>query len=414
LDDPQGLIVAGGISFVLALVTACVSGVSFVRLSIYEKMQEEGNKRATRLLHILSSHKDKVISGLSFIRLVLSLILGMYIALLCFKGRDVNLFCFYSMFAGSLLVGEIIPRYLSRLNPENSTLFLYHIILAVSWFSIPISKLFATVFKPITSRLEPERVNESWITEEEIQRIVKEGHKLGIIEEEEKEMIHSIFEFTDTIVREVMVPRVDIVAVEDTATISDAIDKMEESGFSRLPVYSKSLDNIIGILYNKDILTYVKEGRLNTSVSEVTRVPYFVPSTKHVDDLLKEMQRWHISIAIVVDEYGGTAGLVTMEDLLEVIVGEITDEYDMEVPDIEEVDKNIWRIKGSTIIEDVNNTLKTKIPVDEYETIGGFVLGYLGRIPREGENIEIKDLKINILVEKVYNQRIKSLIVKKL
>jgi putative hemolysin len=267
---------------------------------------------------------------------------------------------------------------------------------------------------PLPKTLENGKEKTSGITADEIRHLVNEGHRKGLLEEEEKEMIQSVFEFKDTIAREVMVPRVDIEALEDDSTLNDVVQLMVESGLSRIPIYEETLDKILGIVYSKDLLPHIKGGKLDKKAIDVARKPpFFIPDSKPVVNLLREMQRRSISIAIVVDEYGGTSGLVTIEDLLEEIVGEITDEYDQEEPNIRTEPDGSYLVEGATIIEDVNNFLDIDVPTEDNETIGGFVYGHLGHIPEQGESMMLEELGIDIIVEQIEGQRIQSLRIRK-
>ncbi|MCD6309935.1 MAG: HlyC/CorC family transporter [Candidatus Eremiobacteraeota bacterium] len=251
------------------------------------------------------------------------------------------------------------------------------------------------------------------LSEENIRMMVTAGQEHGILEEDESEMIHSIFEFGDTIAREIMIPRVDIVSVEANTPITRALDVYLKNGFSRLPVYEDNIDNIIGIANLKDLVNVLHENRDDLSLMDLARPAYFVPGNKKIDELLREMQATKHQMVIVVDEYGGTDGLITTEDIVEEIVGEILDEYDREVPPVIRMPDGTWMVDAGTVIEDVNDELGTTIPTgDEYETIGGYVYGLLGHVPEEKEYIESNGLKIT--VEKIQRHRIKRLKLEKL
>lgn len=420
LEDPESLLViAGVLTIFLAVITGSICAISFLRLSILEWMYEENDdKKAGKLLKILEINRDRVLSGFSLLRLLLGMVIGALLVLVFFEWFKVHPRNSYYIAIFSIIfvvvMGETIPRFLARLDPERALKLMYPVVRVVSAISIPISTLSQKIISPITKKYNLEMVKISRITEGEIRRIIEAGHQLGVLEKVEKQMLNSIIEFSDTIAREVMIPRVDIVGLKKNATITEVINVMVESGFSRIPIYEDSLDEILGFVYTKDLLKHIKEGKLDKPALEVIRKPpFFVPDTKPVDELLREMQSRHISIAVVVDEYGGTHGLVTIEDLLEEIVGEITDEYDRELPNISRIGKDIWRVVGSTIIEDVNEELDLKIPTDEHETIGGFVYGHLGHIPHEAESMTLDDLGIDIKVEEIDGQRISLLEIKK-
>ncbi len=245
------------------------------------------------------------------------------------------------------------------------------------------------------------------VTEEEIMTLVDAGEEGGSIEGEERAMIRSIFQLGDTLAREVMVPRIDIVAFEAGTTLVEATQSLLESGHSRVPVYSDSIDNIIGLLYSKDLLSTWPQGVEGKTVSELVREAYFVPETKKVDELLTEMQNRHIQMAIVVDEYGGTAGVVTFEDIVEEIVGEVQDEYDVgeEMP-YQQVGEDEYVFSGGIDLDDLNILLGAELPKEASETLGGFIYSHLGRVPLPGEVIEAGGLRLT--VEQVVGRRIRK------
>jgi putative hemolysin len=419
LEDPQSIgIIVGALVFLLAIITAAICSVSSVRLSALEKLSEEGDKRAQKLFNLLGDHRERVLSGLSIGRLLISLLIGAFIAYRFLLADEIAadtllLFALISLVV-LIFLGEIIPRFIGCLNPEKTAGMLYPVIRVVEVFMFPFSVLGEKISSPLTKTLENGKEKTSGITADEIRHLVNEGHRKGLLEEEEKEMIQSVFEFKDTIAREVMVPRVDIEALEDDSTLNDVVQLMVESGLSRIPIYEETLDKILGIVYSKDLLPHIKGGKLDKKAIDVARKPpFFIPDSKPVVNLLREMQRRSISIAIVVDEYGGTSGLVTIEDLLEEIVGEITDEYDQEEPNIRTEPDGSYLVEGATIIEDVNNFLDIDVPTEDNETIGGFVYGHLGHIPEQGESMMLEELGIDIIVEQIEGQRIQSLRIRK-
>ena len=231
------------------------------------------------------------------------------------------------------------------------------------------------------------------------------------IEEEERELIHSVFEFGDTVVREVMVPRTDMVVVEATAAVNEALDTITRAGYSRIPIYEGDTDNIVGVLYAKDLLKRSMARDDARRARDLGRAPLFVPEQKKVSDLLREMQQQRIHMAIVVDEYGGTAGLVTIEDLIEEIVGEIVDEYDQEEPLVEPLEGDSIRVSARLPIDEVNELLDVDLPHDEWDTVGGLVFGLTGRVPRPGETISYDSLEFQ--TERVSGRRIQKVLIRK-
>jgi CBS domain containing-hemolysin-like protein len=238
------------------------------------------------------------------------------------------------------------------------------------------------------------------------------GHEEGAIEEDEKELIHSIFEFGDTIVREVMVPRPDIVMVPATATLDEVQDVVIRHGFSRIPVNGKGPEDIVGVVYAKDVLREIHRGKGERRLKDIMRKPYFVPESKKVSELLRDMQREKFHQALVVDEYGSLSGLVTLEDLLEEIVGEIEDEYDREEPNVEPVGENRLRVNARLPVDELNELLDVDLPNTEWDTVGGLVMGILGRVPARGEVVEFEGLRFT--AERVQGRRISKILIERL
>ena len=250
-----------------------------------------------------------------------------------------------------------------------------------------------------------------FVSQEEIRSMAEVGHEEGVIEEREKEMIHSIFEFGDTVVREVMVPRPDIVAVEATAPLAKAIDTALTHGVSRLPVYRGDLDHVEGGLHIRDALRALHAGRPNASLTELLRPAHFVPESKKAADVLREMQRQKFHLALVIDEYGSVAGLVTLEDLLEELVGEIADESEpAEPPAIERVGESTYRVDGGTPVEELSHVLGRRLPNDRWDTVGGLVLGLLGTVPAEGQEVEVDGVVLR--AERVEGRRVARVLVR--
>ncbi len=248
-----------------------------------------------------------------------------------------------------------------------------------------------------------------FITEHEIRALAEVASDEAEIEEEEKELIHSIFEFGDTIVREVMVPRPDIVAIESDKTLRDVQALVLQHGYSRIPVYTEDLDDVIGFVFAKDVLKALHQGMSDMPLAELVRQAHFVPEQKKVADLLREMQRQKFHIALVTDEYGSASGLVTLEDLLEELVGEITDEYDREEPEVVEVGEGVYRVDGKVGIDEVNELLDVELPDEEWDTVGGLMLGLLGSIPSEGEDVAFQNLTFT--AEQVQGRRIAKVLI---
>ena len=250
-----------------------------------------------------------------------------------------------------------------------------------------------------------------FVSEEEIRSMAVVGHEEGSIEEGEKQLIHSIFEFGDTIVREVMVPRPDIIAIEDDKTLRDVQVLVVEHGTSRIPVYDADddLDDVIGIVFAKDVLKALHQGKHDMKLADIVREARYVPESKKVADLLREMQREKFHLALVTDEYGSVSGLVSLEDLLEELVGEITDEYDQEELEMERVGEGVYRVSGKASVDDVNELLEAELPDEEWDTVAGLVLDLFGKIPRQGEEVTFQGLSFR--AEEVQGRRIAKVLI---
>jgi CBS domain containing-hemolysin-like protein len=249
-------------------------------------------------------------------------------------------------------------------------------------------------------------------TEEDIKAMAEVASEEREIEEEEKELIHSIFEFGDTVVREVMTPEPDIVALDISSSLDEVLDMVVRHGFSRIPVYRERRDEIVGIVYAKDVLREIHAlGDRARGLEELIRKPHFVPESKKVADLLRDMQSEKFHVAVVVDEYGGVAGLVTLEDLLEEIVGEIVDEYDREEPQVEPAGDGRYRVNARLPVDELNELLDTELPYEEWDTVGGLMMGILGRLPIQGEQVEFQELRFT--AERVQGRRISKVLIER-
>jgi CBS domain containing-hemolysin-like protein len=243
-----------------------------------------------------------------------------------------------------------------------------------------------------------------FVSEEEIRAMVDEAERGAVIEEEEREMIHSIFEFGDTILREVMTPRPDMVAVPVSTSLQEVLELILRSGYSRIPVYQDDIDNVVGLAYAKDVLRRLHDGQADKPLADILRPAPIMPESMKAAECLREMRRRKSHMVIVIDEYGGTAGLVTIEDLLEEIVGEITDEYDQEDPNVEPLPDGDYRVNARLGIDEVNELLDVQLPSTEWDTIGGLLINLVGGVPREGQELEFQGLRLT--AERVQGRRI--------
>ena len=310
------------------------------------------------------------------------------------------------LLAGLILAGifrQLVPLFISTRNPEATLLFLLPIIRPFFPVMVVLSDPFQNLFD--RSRRNKDQVTEEGEEEEEdddsgdLQALIDVGEAEGILEEEEGELIHSIIEFGDTRVSEVMTPRPDIVALPDSATVREARDVILDSKYSRLPVYRDQIDNVEGIIYVRDLLQCWAEGSENESIRALVRSVYVIPETKPVAELLEEMQKAHVQLAMVIDEYGGICGLVTVEDILEEIVGEIEDEdiAGEELQDIVEATEGSYEVLASTEIGKIERLFDMEIAADDFTTIAGLVINESGKVPAVGEVLTIRGLEVEVL-----------------
>jgi CBS domain containing-hemolysin-like protein len=251
-----------------------------------------------------------------------------------------------------------------------------------------------------------------FVSEDDIRAMAEAGHEEGAIEEEEKDLIHSIFEFGDTVVREVMTPLPDVRALDQDASTEEFLDLVIRQGLSRIPIYNRHVSDITGVVYAKDVLREVRRGNGDAKrLKEVARRAVFTPESKKVNDLLKEMQKEKFHLALVVDEFGSLVGLVTLEDLLEEIVGEIEDEYDRAEPDIEPTADGRFRVNGRLPVDELNEFLESELPSEEWDTVGGLMMGILGHLPSQGEQCEFDGLRFT--AERVQGRRISKVLVER-
>ncbi len=314
----------------------------------------------------------------------------------------------------SLVLGELVPKRIAMQKSESISFSVVGILLAVKKLTIPFIKILSVSTNLVVRILgfDP-NASEEVVTEEEIRMLVDAGEEKGVIEESQKEMINNIFDFDDVPVMDVMTHRTEIEAVEITDKIEDVVKLSLEMGYSRIPVYEDELDNIKGIIYVKDLLPYVgKSVPAGKKLSKIMREANFVPESKRCGDLFTEMTEKRVQMMFVSDEYGAVSGLVTIEDLLESIVGNIQDEYDNEEEDIVQLDETTFNFDGTTDIEEVEETLEITLPEGEYDTLGGLIMSELGRMPEENDEVEVSGLKL--IVEEMDERRIDRVRIEKL
>lgn len=307
----------------------------------------------------------------------------------------------------TLILGELVPKRIAMKYYEKIAFGTVGVIKTIATFTAPFVKLLTFSTNVVSKLFGVSETEEETVTEEEIRMMVDVGEEKGIIEKEEREMINNVFEFNDTVVSEIMVPRTEIYAVDMNLSISKVIEEItndDDFRYSRIPVYDETIDEIKGVVYIKDILLSTKNK--NVKIKNLVKDAYYVPETKPVNELFEELRKNRLQIAIVVDEYGGTAGVVTMEDILEEIVGEIYDEYDEVKMVYEKIDENTYILNGSMSVSEVEKVLDVTIPEGDYDTISGYLVEELGRIPSEKEKPVIETPTVVYKVEKTKDMRI--------
>jgi CBS domain containing-hemolysin-like protein len=387
---------------------------AFVRMSRIRAiaLQEEGGRRADRLADMLE-HPERTLNVVLLLVLVSQLtsatLLGVLLesaagALGVILGIVLQIVLFF-------VVGEVAPKTYAVQHTERAALALTPALWFLTNFA-PLRWLSSLLIGIANVVLPGKGLKQGpFVTEEEIRTMADVAASEDVIEREERRLIHSIFEFGDTVVREVMLPRPDMVAVDADDTVEVAIDRAIEHGFSRLPVCEEgSTDNIIGLVYLKDLVRRSRAGERDAPVRVAVRPATFVPEQKRVAELLREMRTKQFHMAIVIDEHGDTSGLVTLEDLLEEIVGEIADEYDVEAPTVEPLADGWLRVPGRTPIDEVSEILGVELPDTEWDTVSGLVFNLLGHVPEEGENVGFPGLEIR--TERVQGRRIESLLIR--
>lgn len=315
----------------------------------------------------------------------------------------------------SLVFGELVPKKIAMNRAES-----------LAFRSAGILSAAASVFRPVVSFLTASTNavlrmlgidpvdGEETVTQEQILMMVDAGEEKGVLDEDAKDMISNIFEFSDSTAGEVMTHRTEVIAAENTDSIADVVALSMENGFSRIPLFEEDLDNILGIIYVKDLLRFVgKPVPADASLTKLMRPAYFVPESKPCSELFSEMTARRLQIAVVVDEYGGTEGIITMEDLLESIVGNMQDEYDKEEEEIQREGENRFSVDGTALVDEISDLTGVQLPEGDYDTIAGLVMEHLGRIPKPGEHPHVKIKNLTLTVEEMEDRRIARITIEK-
>lgn len=428
MDDP-GSMSAGNIIVKLVILLALILVNAFFAMSELaiislndnkiDKMAEDGNKKAKKIVKLtenssnflstiqigvtLAGFLTSASASTTFASMITDALRGTVVYNALGEGlingiAVVIVTIIMSYF--SLVLGELVPKKIAMQVPEKISFKIVDILLLFSKLFAPLVKILSVSTNAVVRLLgfNP-HADEETVTEEEIRMMVDVGGEKGVIEDVQKEMINNIFEFDDLDAGDIMTHRTDMVAVEVGDDLSEVVDTAVSEGYSRIPVYEDDQDNIIGIVYVKDLLAYVGKKMPAKSLRDIMRTPMYVPESKICGDLFKEMTEKRTQMAVVVDEYGGTAGIVTLEDIVEAIVGNIQDEYDDEDEEISKINETTFTIDGMTNLEEVAELTGTELPEGSYDTVAGFIIKELGLLPEEGKTYEVnyKNLKLTVL-----------------
>ena len=389
---------------IVALLLAALSAAAETALTSVSKIRmrtlaEEGDPRAQRVVRVIE--KPQVFLTSILVTSNVSVIVASTVATLLALHISASWGGVVSTVALALFVllfCEITPKTAAVQSPERWAKRLVGPVEALSTVLRPINRVLIAVTAAIVRLVGGQPVKHGpFVTEEELRLLVEVGEEEGVLEEDEREMIHNVFELADTAVREVMVPRIDMVTIEADDSVEEAMRLIVQGGQSRIPVMENSIDNIIGVLYAKDLLRVVANGLHPASVKSLVRPAYFVPESKRLDDLLRELQQQRVHMAIVVDEYGSVAGLVTIEDVVEEIIGDIQDEYDREEQLVERVGENEFIVDAKISLDEFNDLMDLELTSEDYETLGGFLFAQLDKIPTVGDVVHFQNLTMTVL-----------------
>jgi len=443
MDDPgpNSIIWQIVLLFCLILVNAffAMSEIAIISLNTNKmaKMAEEGNRKAKKILKLtedssrflstiqigvtLAGFLTSASAATSFSTMLSKWLVEVSgitdkVALGFIDGASVVIITVIMSYF-SLVLGELVPKRIAMHNPEKVSFA----VVGILGFIKAIARPFVAVLSVSTNLvlrlfgIDPNK-EEKAVTEDEILLLVDAGEETGAIEENQAEMINNIFEFDDIVASDVMTHRTDMVAVDlNDSTLNDVVRLAIEEGCSRIPAYDGDIDDIKGIIYVKDLLKYVGHDLPKGELASLLRKAHFVPESKRCGELFTEMTEKHLQMCIVSDEYGGTAGLVTIEDLLESIVGSIQDEYDDEDEDnIEQIDETTFTVDGTAAVDEVSDLLDTELPEGDYDTVGGMIMSIIGRIPDENEDISVTVAGCEFTVEGVSERRIERVRIEKL
>jgi CBS domain containing-hemolysin-like protein len=386
----------------LALAETSITRMTRSRAVALAQSQPKAGGRVLRIVENLERDLNSIYLSVNIVQTIQAALVGVLAA---------NLFGAAGVAVGIVLnvlvlfvIAEAAPKTWALQHTERAALFTAPVVEFAGW----VLRLPARALIGVANIILPGKGLKKgpFVTEEEILALAEEAMEHSVIEESERDLIESIIDFGDTVVREIMVPRTDMVMIGEDATVAECIDRAIDKGMSRIPVYGESRDDIEGIVYVKDAMRAEREGGAERSVRDLLRPAMFVPENKRVTELLAEMQSRRTHMAIVIDEYGGTAGLATLEDLLEELVGEITDEFDEEVADVDELSNGDVLVNAKLNVGDVNEQLEISLPEGNYDSLGGLVFELLGRVPLAGDSVEVPEAAVRLIVERLDGNRV--------
>jgi len=385
-----------------AFFAASETAIVFSNKAHLRELAEAGNSRAAAALDLVAQrdrlHATLLLAENFFI--ILATVLCATLAISVFQNASLAVaLTAVLMSIVVVLFAKLAPKGLAARDPDRLALAVAAPLGAVVTLLSPVARIVAAVADAVAGPGPQGLSSTAVVTEEDIKDLINLGEKGGSLNEEEKELLHKVFEFGDTLASEAMRPRTEIVSVSEQATLEEVFDHVAEFGYSRYPVTEDTIDTVVGILYIKDILVAMAAGEVKReeSIHNFIRPAYFIPENKRVSELLSEMQRERFQLAIVIDEYGGTAGLVTLEDLIEEIVGSIHDELETGEKEVEIVDEKNFVVSGQSALDEVNEMLGTALHSQDFNTLGGLVFGLFGRMPKVGEQLKYKNLKLEVL-----------------
>jgi CBS domain containing-hemolysin-like protein len=382
-----------------------MSETSLTRTNRVKAMSlEDDGRRGARQLVRLVEHPERFLNPVLLLVLVCQLVAATLVGILAdhfFGALGVAIAAVFEVVV-IFVLAEALPKNWAVHNPDRSALAVAPLIDAI--VRVPPVRLLSNGLIGLANLLLRNRSRDSKVSESELLAMADVAMEDEVIETEERALIHSIIDFGDTIVREVMRPRPEMVTVESDCAVSQALESAMAAGYSRLPVHSGNIDDILGIAYAKDLIRAEREAHGDEPVHGFIRPAHFVPETKRVSRLMREMQERKYHQAIVVDEYGGTAGLVTLEDLIEELVGEIVDEYDVEEPPIESLGEGEVSVSGRLAVDELNDVLDAELPEGDWDTVGGLLFNVLGRVPMQGESVDVDG--VHLVAERVQGNRI--------